>query len=304
MKNNKVLVGTRGSKLAMHQCERAVSLLKKAAPGQEFEIKKIRTLGDKDQDLALNNTGGVGIFVKELEKALLAGEIDLAVHSLKDLPTDLPQGLKLGAVTEREDPRDALITNGDQKLDQLSSGALLGTGSLRRSVQLRHFRSDLNFVPVRGNLDTRLRKLREGQFDALVLALAGIKRLGRQDEVTQSLPLDICLPAAGQGAVGIEIRSGDEEMESLSIKVDNYLLRCSILAERMFLNRLGGGCHVPIGALANAQGKELVLKGSVVSLDGREMLKEEKSGDVSSAEEVGISLAEELLAIGAGELLQ
>ncbi len=251
----KIVVGTRGSRLALLQAEHIISRLQNIAPATRFYLKEVKTMGDKILHVALSKIGDKGLFVKEIENALLRNEIDIAVHSMKDLPTVLPEGLKIGAIERREDPRDVIISNGRMKLAALPPGANVGTGSLRRVAQLTRFRPDLNFKPVRGNLDTRLRKLKDKEFSALVLAYAGIKRLGLQEEIAEIIPVNICLPAVGQGALGVEMRAGDKAVEELLLHIDDPSTHAAVTAERTFLRRLEGGCQVPSGALGEIIGR-------------------------------------------------
>jgi hydroxymethylbilane synthase len=251
----------------------------------------IKTSGDKLLDGPLSQIGGKGLFVKELEEALLEDRIDLAVHSLKDLPVALPQGLLVGAVTAREDPSDALIARDGLRFSELPGKARVGTSSLRRQVQLLHRRPDLQIVPLRGNVETRLKKLKMLDLDAIVLAAAGLFRLGLQDRMTERLPADVSLPAIGQGALGIEIREDDARM-------------AAITAERAFLRRLGGSCITPIAAFGRIEEESLQLTGMVASLDGRRMVKKIHRGGADAPEKVGHTLAEHLLASGAEEILR
>ncbi len=299
-----VLIGSRGSQLALVQARHVLSRLKEAAPGFEYRLKVIQTRGDERQNIGLGEFGSTGVFTKELENALLAGEIDIAVHSMKDLPTSITRGLSIAAVLEREDPRDVLVARGAGSLESIPEGSRLGTGSLRRIAQLRHLRSDLVFGPVRGNLDTRFRKLWEGNLDGLILALAGIRRLGWENRVTQVLSSDICLPAAAQGALGVQIRSDDKEMAVTALSLDHGLTHTAVLAERAFLGRVGGGCHVPVGALAEVKGAEIHLKGVIASLDGSELLRGEEVGPMPSGGEIGLRLGERLLSQGGGAILE
>ena len=294
-------VGTRGSMLALRQAESVRDALK--ALGVNAEIVEIRTEGDRILDRPLPAIGGKGVFTKEIEDALLEGRIDLAVHSLKDLPTELPQGLSIGAVTARENPRDVFIGRiGAPTLSDLSQGARVGTGSLRRKAQLRAFRPDLEMVDIRGNLDTRLRKLEEGQVDGIVLAAAGFLRLGWTERISQYLPPEVCLPAVGQGALALEAREGDPENGAWAAGLDHPETRRAVEAERALLRRLEGGCQVPIGALAEVANGEICLKGVIASLDGRSLVRGEQRG--ADPEKVGMGLAEDLLERGGEGLLE
>lgn len=300
----RVVVGTRGSELALKQTGIVIQALEQQWPGYRFEVKRIKTTGDKIRDVALAKIGDKGLFTKELEIALLEEKIDLAVHSMKDLPTLLPEGLVVGAVLAREYPEDALISLSGATLDSLPRGARVGTSSLRRQAQLRHYRPDLRISPVRGNVNTRLNRLKKGDFDAVVLARAGLARLGLQDCVTQLLPYEVCLPAVGQGAIGIEIRAGDREISRVLSVINDEKSRAEITAERAFMRRLEGGCQVPIGALARAADTELTLAGVVADVDGERLFRAEETGPIAEAEAVGIRLAEKLLAMGAAEILR
>src|SRR3972149_6848933 len=256
-KINKISIGTRGSKLALWQAECIKSLLKKYHTDLEVHLVKIKTTGDMILDVPLAQVGGKGLFVKEIEEAILRHDVDIAVHSMKDVPTDFPAGLHLSSICEREDPRDAFVSqiqNSKPKIQnfkELPHGAAIGTSSLRRSCQLSHLRPDLNIVQLRGNLDTRIRKLDEGQFDAIILAAAGVKRLGLQDRITEILPFEVSLPAIGQGAIGIECRIDDEIINEIVGVLDHEETSLAVRAERAFLKRLEGGCQVPIAAYAN-----------------------------------------------------
>ncbi|MDO9534638.1 MAG: hydroxymethylbilane synthase [Bacillota bacterium] len=299
-----VMIGSRGSRLALIQAEYVISKLKEAAPDFNYEIKIIQTSGDKWQGVGLAGIGGTGVFTKEIENALLSGEIDAAVHSMKDLPTTITAGLTIAAIMEREDPRDVLVAKAPVTLGTLPQGAMLGTGSLRRIAQLRYLRPDLVFEPLRGNLDTRLRKLDEGNYSGLLLAFAGMKRMGWERYVTQVFSFDTCLPAAGQGALGVEIRSDDQEIAGLLLSLDHLPTHAAVLAERAFLGRVGGGCHVPIGALAEVNGNEIHLRGIIAALDGSKLLRGEEVGSLQQAKEVGIELGERLLSKGGGAILE
>jgi len=298
-----IVVGSRQSELALWQARWVVEQLKKVHPGCVFRIAGMKTKGDHLLDVPLARIGGKGLFTKELENALLAGACDLAVHSMKDLPTRLPEGLAVGAVCRREDPADVLVSRRGLTLQELPRGARIGTSSLRRKAQLLRFRPDLEVVDVRGNLPTRLRKLFEQELDALVLARAGISRLGLEKEITQKIPFSICLPAVGQGSIGVETRADDAETRALLKELDDPQARPAITAERSFLNRLEGGCQVPVGALGRVEGGRLLLEGSVLSLDGQRCVRESISGSPQEAARLGEELAERMLARGAKEIL-
>jgi hydroxymethylbilane synthase len=271
--------------------------------GLEVEIQRIKTTGDKILDSPLAKIGGKGLFVKEIEKALEQGQIDLAVHSMKDVPTELPKGLMIGAVTKREDPRDVLVSRDKVSLMDLPKEAKVGTSSLRRKAQLWQRRPDFNMVDVRGNLDTRLRKMKEGQFDAMVLARAGLKRMGFEEAVTEVLEPQVMLPAVGQGALAIEVREDDEMVREMVKALNHLPTQQSILAERALMRRLEGGCQVPVGALGIVKNGQVSLKAMVASLDGRKMVRDEVAGPSQQAEKLGVELAEKLLNQGADAIL-
>jgi hydroxymethylbilane synthase len=312
-KKNRIIIATRGSKLALWQAEWIKSQIKTILPDTEVELNKIKTTGDKILDVPLAQVGGKGLFVKEIEEAMLRGEADLAVHSMKDVPTDLPEGLHLSAITKREDPRDAFITAlSDQqsavsqkitKIEDLTEGAHVGTSSLRRMCQLLNKRPDLKITQLRGNVDTRLRKLDEGEFDAIILATAGVKRLGHEDRITEKIPAEISLPAIGQGAVGIECRTDDAFINDLLSKLNHEETWICVTAERAFLKKLEGGCQVPIAAYARLKDGKLFMEGLVGSLDGKTLIKQSIEGSPEEAELLGTTLAEKLLSQGAGEIL-
>lgn len=299
-----VVIGTRGSQLAIWQAEWVQTQLKQLAPDLSVVLKRIQTSGDKIQDVPLAKVGGKGLFVKEIEEALLRKDIDLAVHSMKDLPAELPTGLTIICIPEREDPRDALLTRDGKNLDALSLGARVGTSSLRRQSQLLHVRPDLQIEMLRGNVDTRLRKLQENQFDAIVLAAAGLRRLGWDAHITECLPLNVSLPAIGQGALGIEGRADDGFVRDLVAKLEHQPTRVTVTAERALLKRLEGGCQVPIAGHAVLQGECLTLEGLVASLDGKRYVRCSLDGSMSEAEFIGTKVAEELLDRGAQPILQ
>ncbi|MCC2641240.1 MAG: hemC [Nitrospira sp.] len=304
MNRSTLILGTRGSKLAVQQSQWVQARLQELAPGLEISLRRIQTSGDKILDVPLAKIGGKGLFVKEIEDALLSREIDLAVHSMKDVPTALPEGLDIVCIPPREDPRDALIIRDGCRLDQLRQGARIGTSSLRRQTQLLHYRPDFTIEMLRGNLDTRLRKLREGQFDAIVLAAAGLKRLAWEHEITEYLPVYICLPAIAQGALGIEARSDDSRVRDILSRFEHPPTRITVTAERALLHRLEGGCQVPIAAHAVIEGDTLTLDGLVASVDGRRVLRHQARGAVTEPQRLGIQLAERLLAEGGDVILK
>jgi hydroxymethylbilane synthase len=309
MTKRKIVIATRQSKLALWQAEWIKSQLEQIDPEFEIELNKIKTTGDKILDVPLAQVGGKGLFVKEIEEAMLRGEADLAVHSMKDVPTELPEGLHLSTITKREDPRDAFISQISNSKFQipnflaLPQGANVGTSSLRRICQLLNKRPDLKITQLRGNVDTRLRKLDEGQFDAIILATAGVKRLGHADRITEMLPTDISLPAIGQGAVGIECRVDDTFINDLLKKLNHEETSICVRAERAALKKLEGGCQVPIGAHARLIEGKLIIEGLVGSVDGKTLIKDKVEGRPEEAESLGSALAEKLLADGAKEIL-
>lgn len=299
-----LIIGTRGSSLSLCQTQMIRVRLEERFPQRRFSIKTIKAQADRNPDVPLVALGGEGIFVKELETALLDGAIDLAVHSMKDLPVKIPARIRLAAVTEREDARDALVSRTGQMLEQLPAGAKVGTSSLRRASQMRLRRQDLELAPIRGNVDTRLRKLDEGQYDAIVVAAAGLIRLGLDERISQYLGPEWMLPEPGQGALGIEARDDDAETIEVLQAVNDPVARACVEAERAFLEALGGGCRVPIAALAEVRGEELVLDGAVIAADGSKRLREQASGPLQKPKELGQSLAERLKTQGALELLR
>lgn len=296
----KIIVGTRGSRLAMIQTESVVNKLKLIHSNLAINITKIVTAGDRDRLTHLDRIG-TDVFVKELEEALLDGRIDLAVHSLKDVPTDIPQGLGLIAVVEREDPRDVLVAKA--LLDNLPTGSRIGTGSLRRTIQMARIRPDLETCSIRGNVDTRLRKVDSGEISGVVLAAAGLKRLGWHDKITQYLPLENFLPAAGQGALVVEARVEDKELIDLVSPLNHLPTWQCVTAERAFLRELGGGCRAPIATLGTINGDTLRLEGMVASPTGTKLLRDSIEGNVTSTEELGMTLARNMLEMGASELI-
>jgi hydroxymethylbilane synthase len=291
-------IASRGSQLALWQA-RWVSL-QLTALGYDCHIEIIKTTGDKITDVPLAQVGGKGLFTKEIEEALLDGRADLAVHSLKDLPTELPAGLALAAVPEREDPHDAVV---GRKLVDLPAGATVGTSSLRRAAQLRRLRPDLTIESIRGNLDTRLRKLDEGRYDAIVLAAAGLKRLGWAARIAEILPDEVMCPAVGQGALAVETPSGGAGWDACAA-LDHAATHSAVAAERAFLRALGGGCQVPIGAHATVMGAQLHLAGLVIAPDGSAVVRGKREGPAAEAEAIGAALAAKLLEQGARTILE
>jgi len=302
--NKKIRIGTRGSQLALWQANWVKGKLSEWNPGMEIEIHKIKTTGDKILDVPLAKVGGKGLFVKEIEEALFDKKIDIAVHSMKDVPTDLPEGLSISAITEREDPRDALISKDGLKLKELKKGAKIGTSSLRRQVQLLNFREDFKIYQLRGNLNTRMKKLSAGDFDAIMLAAAGVKRMGWKDKITEYLPYDIFLPAIGQGALGIEIRDSDREAGKIVERFNHRETSLCVRAERSFLERLEGGCQVPIAAFGMINGNTIKLEGLVGSIDGKILYRDTETDGENRVEELGVRLAEKLLNMGADKILK
>jgi hydroxymethylbilane synthase len=300
----KITVATRGSMLALWQAEWVKSELEGKYPGIEVELMKIKTTGDKITDVPLAQVGGKGLFTKEIEEALLRKDADLAVHSMKDVPTFFPEGLHLRAITEREDPRDALISHEPgAKLADLKPDAVVGTSSLRRRAQLLVLRPDFKIEDLRGNVDTRLRKVKEGDYDAIILAGAGLRRLGWGKSITEYIDPDVMLPAIGQGALGIETRIDDDETNELVAFFEHRETSIAVTAERALLGRLEGGCQVPIAAFGTVDDSVVKLTGLVASVDGKRIIKDEISGPVEGAEELGIQLAETLLKNGAHDIL-
>tara|TARA_B100001971_G_scaffold214343_1_gene251209 strand:+ start:1479 stop:2399 length:921 start_codon:yes stop_codon:yes gene_type:complete len=297
-------IGTRASRLALWQAEWVRAKLEQDS-NVKVSLQKIKTSGDKILDVPLAKIGGKGLFVKEIEEALLRGDIDLAVHSMKDVPTVLPDALEIVAMTEREDPRDAISTRYPiTGIDDLPVGATIGTSSLRRQAQLLHLRPDFNIAILRGNLDTRLRKLQNGEYEAVIVAAAGVKRLGFESQVTAYLPVEQSLPAMGQGVLGIECRQDDMLVREHIYRLNHLPSAYAVRAERAFVDRLEGGCQVPIGAYAVVTNSFIRLDGLVSSLDGTRMIRNYIEGSVNEAQSLGIALAEELLSKGADQILK
>lgn len=297
-----IRLGSRGSKLALWQAEHIRFEIERKT-GRKVEIVRIRTTGDMILDVPLARVGGKGLFVKEIEEALLSGNIDLAVHSMKDVPTDLPDGLAIVAITQREDPRDAFLSVKYRKFEELPRGAKLGTSSLRRQTQLLGLRPDLSVETLRGNLDTRIRRMEEGRFDAIILAAAGLRRLGWEAKISEYIPQDMSLPAIGQGALGIEVRSDDAQTREAVSFLNHRDTAFAVRAERGFLKRLEGGCQVPIASYGQTEGDGIFLQGMVGRPDGSEIIRGSARGSVSDPECLGASLAGELLARGAKTIL-
>ena len=294
-----LIIGSRGSQLALWQARWIQSRL--ASFGVECRLEIIHTTGDKITDVALSKVGTKGLFTKEIEEALLNGSIDLAVHSLKDMPTELPAGLTLAAIPEREDPRDALV---GKKLRELAQRARVGTSSLRRAAQLRARRPDLQIENIRGNLDTRLRKLDSGQYDAIVLASAGLRRLGWDDRITELLRPEVMCPAVGQGALAVETRADGGEAQEIAKRLEHRETRIAVTAERAVLATLGGGCQVPIGAYATVEEDRISIQAVIVSPDGVQVIRRQSGGPSADAEAIGRKLGDELLAEGGRQILE
>jgi hydroxymethylbilane synthase len=298
----RLIVGTRGSRLAVRQTEAVIVALRRVRPELEVTIETIRTTADKLPDEGFDRLPGIGFFVKELETALLEQRIDVAVHSMKDLPADDVAGLLIAAMPEREDPYDVLVVREGRGLESLRRGARVGTGSPRRAAFLRAARRDLEVVPVRGNVETRLRKLDAGDLDALCLAWAGLRRIDLESRVSEILRTDVMLPAAGQGALGVQVRDGEEVAELVAI-LDHAPTRAAVEAERAVLHRLQGGCRLPVGALAVLDGATLRVDAAVVAPDGSGAVRGTRTGHSSQAADLGRELADELLRRGAGAML-
>ncbi|PAD39063.1 hydroxymethylbilane synthase [Terribacillus sp. 7520-G] len=298
----KIIVGSRKSNLALTQTKWVIEQLKRAGAPYDFEIKKIKTKGDKILDVTLSKVGGKGLFVKEIEQAMYDEEIDMAVHSMKDMPSELPAGLTIASVPVREDYRDALISKNGIPLKELPEGAVVGTSSLRRAAQILAVRPDIEIKPIRGNIDTRLKKLENEDFDAIVLAAAGLKRMGWGDDiVTEFLETDLCLPAIGQGALAIECRDTDTELVELLTKINDSYTQQTVAAERTFLYLMNGSCQVPIAGVAHMEDDDVVLTALIASADGKQVFKEEVRG--ADPQEVGKLAAERMQQQGAQEIV-
>ncbi len=306
MPSKKLILVSRSSALALQQSEWAQSELERLHPGLQVDILTLQTKGDRDTSRPLPEIGGKGLFTQELEESLLADRADLAVHSLKDLPTTLPAGLVLGAIPEREDPRDALVSRNGETLERLPRGARIGTSSTRRTAQLLAYRSDLRTASIRGNLGTRLRKLDEEQFDAIVLAAAGLRRMGWADRISEYIDEKIMRPAVGQGALGIEIRANDQEVSTLVSALEDSTARIGATAERALLEALGGGCQIPIACSSNVQPYAISIHARVLSPDGARMIESsdnEADASIAGAARLGKRVASQLLEQGAAEIL-
>ncbi len=300
----KLIIGSRGSGLALWQANWIKSQLEELHAGLQVEITIIKTSGDKIQDVPLAKIGGKGLFVKEIEEALLSRDVDIAVHSMKDVPMKLPYELEISVVTKRESPFDALISKGNIQLADLPKNAKIGTGSLRRNSQLLKYRPDLEIVPLRGNIDTRIKKLDSEGLDAIILAAAGLLRMGWADKIAQVIPVEIILPAMGQGTVGIETRKHDPNVLEAIMALDHEETHLALDAERAFVDVLEGGCQVPIGAYATLDEKTITLSGLVASLDGKTIYKASKQRPLAEAKQLGQELGKEILAMGADKILK
>ena len=298
-----LVIGTRGSQLALWQAEWVQARLREIAPSVSIRLERIRTSGDKILDVPLAKIGGKGLFVKEIEEALSRGDIDLAVHSMKDVPSVLPEGLAIVCIPVREDARDALLTRDRMAFQDLPAGAKVGTSSLRRQAQLLAHRPDLNVVMLRGNVNTRMRKLQEGEFDAIVLAAAGLTRLGWAEHVTEYLPPALSLPAVGQGALGIESRADDTFVRELLDPINDHRTSIAVSAERAFLDRLEGGCQVPIAGHAVIEDRTVQFEGLVASVDGTQVIRDRIEGPVEQAAPLGTALADRILNAGGRQIL-
>jgi len=303
MTAQKIRIATRHSPLAMWQANFVKAELMKYHPDLTVELLAMKTKGDKILDTPLAKVGGKGLFVKELEVAMLEGRADIAVHSMKDVPVDFPEGLGLMVICEREDPRDAFVSNHYQNIEQLPLGAVVGTCSLRRQCQLRELRPDLKVKDLRGNVNTRLGKLDAGEYDAVILAAAGLIRLQMQDRIASFIAPEVSLPAVGQGAVGIECRVDDEQTIALLKPLEDSQTRFRVTAERAMNLALQGGCQVPIGSFALLENEQIFLRGLVGSVDGKKIIRKEITGHQDDAQQLGLQLAEQLLASGAKEIL-
>jgi hydroxymethylbilane synthase len=298
---HKIIIGTRGSRLAMIQAQAVAAELQRARTAIEIEIRKIVTEGDRNRDMNIDEAGSTGIFVKALEEALADERIDIAVHSLKDMPTLLPANMCLAAVTKRIDPRDALVAVA--QLGGLKPGSLIGTGSLRRTAQLKNLRSDLQVIGIRGNVDSRLRKVSSGELQGVIVAAAAMIRLGWDDKITEFLPLESFLPAAGQGALAVEARKGDQAIEKYVTVLNHLPTWQAVTAERAFLHAVEGGCRAPVAALATVDGQILKITAMVADKTGTKIIKQYLEGNARQAESQGVKLAQMMLDAGAASLI-
>ncbi len=302
MKKN-IRIGTRGSQLALYQAKKVKATLENLFPELQVEIKIIKTKGDKILDVALSKIGDKGLFTKEIENELIDGTVDLAVHSLKDLPTTLPEGLKLGAVLERGEFRDALVSKNGKKLSELGTGDVVATSSLRRQAGLMKMNNQIVIKDIRGNVNSRLQKMEDGYCDAMIMAAAGLQRLGLEKYITEIIDPEIIVPAVSQGAIAIEIRMNDPEVEQLMQKINHTDTWNAITAERAFLAHLQGGCQVPLGCFSKVENSILTMNGFVASVDGSQFINETISGEISKGAELGVQMAEKMLERGALRIL-
>ena len=297
-------IGTRGSKLALTQSQWVKGRIESVHPGVVVELVRITTTGDRIQRPPLSEVGGKGLFIKEIEEALLRKEVDLGVHSMKDVPAGLPEGLEISVFPQREDPRDAFVSEKFKSIEELPHGSSVGTSSLRRASQVLHLRPDLRVIPIRGNVDTRLRKLESGQFDALILASAGLRRLGLSHRISQMLSTDLSLPAIGQGVLGLEVRKSDHVVRDLIGFLNHVETELTVRAERAFLKELEGGCQVPLAGYGKLDGDRLELEGMVAELDGSVLIRDRLFGPKEKPEELGVKLARNILGSGGDAILQ
>jgi hydroxymethylbilane synthase len=297
-------IGTRASQLALTQSKWVKARIEEGHPGVIAELVRITTTGDKIQQPPLSEVGGKGLFIKEIEEALLSKEVDLGVHSMKDVPGELPEGLDISVFPQREDPRDAFVSEKYGSFAELPPGASVGTSSLRRASQLLHLRPDLQVIPIRGNVDTRLRKLESGQFDAIILASAGLRRLGLSHRITQLLSTEHSLPAIGQGVLGLEVRKSDHAVRDLIGFLNHEETELTVRAERAFLKELEGGCQVPLAGYGKLDGDRLFLEGMVAEIDGSRLIRDKLFGPREKPEELGVKLAGRILALGGDKILQ
>jgi len=300
----KICIGTRGSKLALWQANFIKTEIETLFPGIDVELKIIKTTGDRITDRPLAMVGGKGLFVKEIENGLLNHEIDIAVHSMKDMPGQLPEGLCIGAIPKRENPFDVLISNNNSLLADYKKGAKIGTSSLRRASQIKHIRPDLIIESIRGNLDTRIKKLKSGEYDAIVLAAAGLIRMGQKAEITEYLDEKVMLPAVGQGALCIETRKNDDDIAPIMDRLDHYDTHICVTGERAFLKQIEGSCHIPVACFGRIENKEIILTALVASEDGKEIIKEEIISPMDKVEESGKALADRVLEKGGKKILE
>lgn len=300
---NKIIIGTRGSQLALYQANETKRILNTALPNLTIDIKIIKTKGDKILDVSLSKIGDKGLFTKELEVALLNNEVDIAVHSLKDLPTVFPDGLKLGAVLPRGEVRDALVSRQGKRLEELDENDVVATSSLRRKAQLLAYNPKFNIVDIRGNMNTRLQKMDEGYCDAMIMAATGLQRLGLEERITQVIDTDLMLPAVSQGAIGIESREHDPEMDAILEVINDDETMTITRAERIFLRLMEGGCQIPIGCFSEKNGDSVRMIGMVADLTGKRIIKKSAQGELQNVDELAGQIAREMLASGAKEIL-